>query len=64
MSSTNDNHSPVSHGCRTPIKKAKLPPNYGGYDEEHSDGLNTIVNKRTLLQFFFLYRRIQTLFCS
>jgi len=31
------NHSPASHGCRTPTKKAKRPPNYGGYHEEHSD---------------------------
>jgi hypothetical protein len=34
------NNSPASHGCRTPTKKAKRPPNYGGYHEEHSDGLN------------------------
>jgi hypothetical protein len=33
------NNSPASHGCRTPTKTAKRPPNYGGYHEEHSEGL-------------------------
>jgi hypothetical protein len=37
------NNSPASHGCHTPIKKAKRPPNYGGYHEEHSDGLNFVL---------------------
>ena len=36
----NGNDSSTSHGCRTPTKKLKRPPNYGGYDEEHSDGMN------------------------
>ena len=40
ISSMNDNGSPSSHGCQTPTKKPKRPPNYGGYHEEHSDGLN------------------------
>lgn len=41
LSSNNGNESsPASHGCRTPTKKAKRPPNYGGYHDEHSDGLN------------------------
>jgi hypothetical protein len=38
----NRNDSSASHSCRTPIKKPKRPPNYGGYHEEHSDGLNNI----------------------
>ncbi len=33
------NNSPASHGCRTPTKTAKRPPNYGGYHEEHSEGM-------------------------
>jgi len=37
---TGGNDSPASHGCRTPIKKPKRPPNYLGYHDEHSDGLN------------------------
>ncbi|CAF3491232.1 unnamed protein product [Rotaria sp. Silwood1] len=36
--STGGNDSPASHGCRTPIKKPKRPPNYCGYHDEHSDG--------------------------
>jgi len=35
--SRNENHSPSTHGCHTPIKKAKRPPNYAGYHEEHSE---------------------------
>ncbi|CAF4739316.1 unnamed protein product [Rotaria sp. Silwood1] len=35
--STGGNDSPASHGCRTPIKKPKRPPNYCGYHDEHSD---------------------------
>lgn len=34
---TNENNSPTSHGCHTPTKKAKRPPNYGGYHDEQSD---------------------------
>ncbi|CAF0897874.1 unnamed protein product [Adineta steineri] len=37
VSSIGGNDSPASHGCRTPIKKPKRPPNYGGYHDEHSD---------------------------
>jgi hypothetical protein len=51
------NNSPASHGCRTPTKKAKRPPNYGGYHEEHSDGwylIKTMIFIRTL---FFSFRR-------
>jgi hypothetical protein len=35
----NDNGSPSSHTCHTPTKKPKRLPNYGGYHDEHSDGL-------------------------
>lgn len=37
--STGAHDSPASHGCRTPIKKPKRPPNYVGYNDECSDGL-------------------------
>ncbi|UJR28642.1 hypothetical protein I4U23_009874 [Adineta vaga] len=37
VSTIGGNDSPASHGCRTPIKKPKRPPNYGGYHDEHSD---------------------------
>ncbi|CAF0999288.1 unnamed protein product [Adineta steineri] len=37
LSSMNSHDSPISHGCRTPTKKPKRPPNYGGYHDEHSD---------------------------
>ena len=37
--STGAHDSPTSHGCRTPIKKPKRPPNYVGYNDECSDGL-------------------------
>lgn len=37
--STGAHDSPASHGCRTPVKKPKRPPNYVGYNDECSDGL-------------------------
>ncbi|CAF1202515.1 unnamed protein product [Rotaria sordida] len=37
ISVTSDTNSPANHGCRTPIKNPKRPPNYAGYHEEHSD---------------------------
>ncbi|CAF4143714.1 unnamed protein product, partial [Rotaria socialis] len=37
LSLSNSTTSPASHGCRTPTKKPKRPPNYTGYHEEHSD---------------------------
>ncbi|CAF5153250.1 unnamed protein product [Rotaria magnacalcarata] len=37
LSLSNSATSPASHGCCTPTKKPKRPPNYAGYHEEHSD---------------------------
>ncbi|CAF4446147.1 unnamed protein product [Rotaria socialis] len=37
VASTVENDSHASHVCRTPIKKAKRPPNYFGYHDEPSD---------------------------
>lgn len=41
--SNNGTNSPSGHGCCTPTKKAKRPPNYCGYHDEPSDGLYEMI---------------------